>query len=138
MVPELRDFDGRWRIARTIEDRLAPGGVFEGEAVFAAVPEGLAYHEAGLLRLGDGPGFQAERSCLWRQEAGRIVVAFHDGRPFHDFDPAAPRARHLCIADAYAVCYDFTDWPFWRADWTVKGPRKDYTMVSRYSPAEVG
>jgi hypothetical protein len=132
MVPKLRDFEGRWRIARTIEDRLGGEGRFDGEAVFAAQGAVLHYRETGELRLGDGPGFQAERSYLWRQAGGRIAVDFADGRAFHEFDPAAPDARHLCIADDYAVRYDFAGWPDWRAEWTVQGPRKDYTMVSRY------
>ncbi len=61
MVPKLRDFEGRWRIARTIEDRLGREGRFDGEAVFAAQGAVLHYRETGELRLGDGPGFQAER-----------------------------------------------------------------------------
>ena len=135
MVPELRDFEGRWQIARRIEDRLGPDGVFAGAAVFAPVPEGLAYRETGLLRLGGGAGFHAERSYLWREAGGRIVVAFADGRSFHDFDPADPVAHHRCAADGYAVRYDFSAWPLWRADWTVQGPRKDYAMRSTYRRA---
>jgi hypothetical protein len=74
-------------------------------------------------------------------EPGCAVVAaveHGDGRPFHDFDPADPVARHLCGADDYAVRYDFADWPCWRAEWTVRGPRKDYRMVSAYAPVSAG
>ncbi len=132
MVPRLKDFEGCWRISRVITDNLGPEATFEGEAVFAASDDGLAYRETGFLRLGEAEVFQAERSYRWREVAGRIVVAFPDGKPFHDFDPAAPEAQHLCVADAYRVRYDFTGWPDWRADWSVRGPRKDYAMVSRY------
>jgi hypothetical protein len=98
----------------------------------------LRYRETGELRLGDGPSFVAERAYLWRQDGRRIAVDFPDGRPFHDFDPAKPAAHHLCIADDYAVRYDFGMWPAWQAAWTVTGPRKDCTMVSRYSRAAGG
>ena len=138
LVPQLSDFEGKWSVERMIEDRLGPDGVFTGAAVFAPAPEGLAYREAGLLRLGGGPAFHAERAYLWREAGGRIVVAFADGRPFHDFDPAEPVAHHPCAADDYAVRYDFSGWPHWRAEWTVTGPRKDYTMTSLYSPGAAG
>lgn len=136
-VPRLGDFAGRWRIERRIEDRLSgAGGRFDGEAVFVPEGERLIYRERGELRLGDGPGFTAERTYLWRDEGGRIAVDFADGRPFHAFDPGAdPAAHHLCIADDYRVRYDFSGWPEWRAEWTVTGPRKDYTMRSVYRRA---
>ena len=134
-VPGLADFEGRWTIDRAIEDRMAGiTGQFQGEAVL--VPEGdhLRYRETGLLRLGDGPGFSAERSYVWRREGPRIAIDFSDGRAFHDFDPAAPAGHHLCVADDYSVRYSFVRWPDWRSEWSVKGPRKDYTMISRYCP----
>lgn len=129
----LEDFAGRWRIERRIDDRL--GGVtgrFEGVAEFRPVAGGLAYREEGRLCLGPGPGVLAVREYLWREEAGRIVVDHADGRPFHAFDPAEPEARHRCDPDDYRVRYDFAAWPEWRAEWTVRGPRKDYTMESVY------
>lgn len=136
-MPGLADFAGRWSVARRIEDRLARAkGRFDGEAVLAPDGQGgLTYRETGELRLGDGPAFTAERSYLWRGAGGRIVVDFADGRPFHAFDPAAPAAHHLCIADDYTVRYDFAAWPEWQAEWTVRGPRKDYTMLSVYRRA---
>ncbi|MCA0272725.1 MAG: DUF6314 family protein [Proteobacteria bacterium] len=136
-VPVLADFAGRWSIGRRIEDRLARAeGRFDGEAVFAPDGHGgLTYRETGELRLGGGPAFTAERSYLWRETDGRIIVDFADGRPFHGFDPAAPAAHHLCIADDYTVRYVFAGWPEWQAEWTVCGPRKDYTMLSLYRRA---
>jgi hypothetical protein len=138
-LPQLADFAGRWWVARRIEDHLAGAlGRFDGEAVFAPEGGGLRYREEGQLRLGEGPAFAAERSYFWRQAGQRIAVDFADGRPFHDFDPANPAAQHLCVADDYAVRYDFSAWPNWRADWTVTGPRKRYSMISRYSPVSAG
>lgn len=133
---QLGDFEGRWTLSRRIEDRLTGTEArFSGEAVLRPVPGGLAYREEGLLQLAGAPALTAVRDYLWREVAGRIVVAHGDGRPFHDFDPADPVARHWCDPDDYRVRYDFAGWPAWRAEWVVKGPRKDYTMWSGYSPA---
>ncbi len=132
-VPKLADFDGNWQIDRHIKDRRAPQlGQFCGTASFHARADGLAYHETGLLTLGSAAPLTATRDYLWRWQAGRIHVDYPDGRPFHNFDPAAPGAHHLCAPDAYSVTYDFNDWPRWLARWRVTGPHKDYTMVTRY------
>ena len=133
-VPDLSDFLVEWRVSRSIDDRLTgQPGRFEGRAVFRPEGRGLRYREEGLLYLGEGPGMTAVRDYLWREAAGRIVVDHGDGRPFHDFDPADPVARHVCAPDDYRVRYDFSDWPDWRAAWSVTGPRKTYDLVSRYS-----
>ncbi|MEZ5779892.1 MAG: DUF6314 family protein [Paracoccaceae bacterium] len=130
---KLSDFEGTWRLARDIRDhRGGAAGRFEGRAVFTACAPGLAYHEEGLLRIGGGPPLTAVRDYLWREAAGRIFVDHAGGKPFHDFDPAQAEARHHCAPDLYKVRYDFADWPVWRAEWVVTGPRKDYVMVSEY------
>lgn len=138
--PRLGDFAGTWRVDRTIDDRLSGRAArFAGRAVFAPSDGGLAYREAGRLRLGDGPELAATREYLWREADGMIDVRFADGRRFHAFDPAGPvpEAEHACGPDRYRVRYDFTGWPGWRAEWRVTGPRKDYLMVSRYDRAGV-
>lgn len=124
---------------RVIDDRLGHvEGHFEGRAWFRPDGEALAYHEEGQLQLGEVPSMASEQNHLWRAKAGRIFVAYGDGRAFHDFDPAQPDARHLCDPDEYRVRYDFSRWPDWTAVWVVSGPRKDYTMISHYSPASSG
>lgn len=133
-VQKLDDFIGNWKIDRAIDDRLSgQEGRFEGHARFVREGDILRYREEGLLSLGGGPPMTAVREYLWRDAAGRIVVDHGDGRVFHDFDPAEPVARHLCGPDEYRVTYDFHGWPDWSAEWKVIGPRKDYTMISRYS-----
>ena len=133
----LMDFTGDWTVMRTIEDRLAGAGRFEGTARFSPDGTGLRYTEAGILTLSTGASMRAERTYLWRAiEAGLIEVLFDDARPFHRFDPNAGGAgeRHYCDPDIYDVVYDFTKWPEWVSTWTVKGPRKDYIMRSTYRP----
>ncbi|MBP1805534.1 DUF6314 family protein [Rubellimicrobium aerolatum] len=131
----LRDFLGQWRIARIIDDRLGPPGRFDGAARFTPDGEGLRYREEGTLRLG-GLTLAAHRDYLWRADEGGIAVLFPDGRPFHRFRPEGRAAGtdHPCGRDLYRVAYDLTSWPDWAAEWTVTGPAKDYTMVSRYRP----
>lgn len=133
-VPQLSDFMGEWRLERAIEDRLSGlPGRFEGRAWFRPDGGGLCYREEGRLSLAGGPDMTAMREYRWRAEAGRIVVDHADGRVFHAFDPAVPVARHVCDPDDYRVRYDFSGWPDWQAEWIVSGPRKDYSMISRYS-----
>ncbi|MSU91402.1 trigger factor [Rhodobacteraceae bacterium 2CG4] len=136
-MTSLADFRGLWSLSRRIEDARA-GAVLTltGTARFADDGHGLTCDEAGTLVRPGQPPMAATRRYLWRQEGGRIRVLFADGRPFHDFAPgASARAAHACAPDAYAVAYDFSHWPAWRAEWTVRGPRKDYVMRSHYRPA---
>ena len=133
----LQSFQGEWTLSRTIQDTGTAGtGRFDGTARFSADAHGLLYREEGQLVLPGQGAFTAVRHYLWRQDGPLITVNFDDGRPFHQFDPAAPtpNATHLCINDTYRVAYDFGDWPRWTARWNITGPRKDYAMVSCYAP----
>lgn len=135
----LEAFAGHWDVDRTIEDvRAGATGRFTGHARFAPVPEGLRYREEGTLTLGDAAPVTATREYLWRDGGGGVIeVLFGDGRFFHRFlpDETDPGDSHDCPPDLYRVRYDFSRWPRWRAEWRVTGPRKDYAMVSRFSPA---
>lgn len=130
----LADFAGSWDVTRRITDFLGADGSFTGTARFDADDAGLAYHEQGWLRIGDGAALAAERRYLWRGEGSLIAVHFDDSRLFHRFDPrdGAPEARHDCAPDLYLATYEFADWPRWQVEWRVTGPRKDYRMVTRY------
>ncbi len=136
----LAAFAGDWIIERRIEDvRVGRAGRLEGVARFAAGAEGLLYAEEGLLTLGNGPGVTAARRYLWRDAgANAIEVLFEDGRFFHRFnaDEAVAGAVHDCPPDQYHVRYDFARWPRWQAEWRVRGPRKDYAMVTAYRLAD--
>ena len=130
------DFVGVWQVARVISDRRSgQAGRFAGQAVLTPRgADGLDYVETGSLRLGDGPAMAATRRYAWAFQAGLVQVSFDDGRPFHSFVPGVDGAGtdHLCGADLYCVSYGFADWPVWTAQWQVAGPRKDYTLESRY------
>jgi len=132
--PRLADFIGSWRITRRIVDDLAGHIVrFEGAATFTPEGSGLLYREEGVLQIPDQTPVQAARTYLWSESADGLRVDFHDGRPFHTILPGqTAQTRHDCAPDLYEVQYDFTAWPEWQAVWSVRGPRKRYTMTSTY------
>lgn len=130
------DFAGQWQLDRVVTDRLGgQEGRFVGAAVLSPLgADRLEYAETGQLRIGSAPAMAATRSYQWAFQGGLVLVAFDDGRPFHSFAPGIDAAgtAHLCGADMYRVSYGFSAWPVWTADWQVLGPRKDYTLQSRY------
>ena len=135
MTLALKDFEGDWQITRRIEDRQSGRiGHLQGRAVFAPDSDGLDYTESGLLEFPGQQPLTATQRYLWRSENNEIAVFFADGRAFHQFDPSQPhpQASHDCPPDWYDVRYEFTDWPNWRATWSVTGPRKDYVSVTEY------
>ena len=137
---------GEWQIARRITEASGAVALFDGQARFAwdaaRGPGWMWQCEAGELRLdaGRGPAFRAERRYLWQDTGAGLAVHFEDGRFFHAFAAleGSPEAHHHCPPDDYAVRYEFTGWPVWRAVWQVSGPRKDYRMESRFTPLPGG
>lgn len=110
-------------------------GRFDGVATLS--PQGdtdLHYSESGQIQMAQGPVMTAERRYRWAFGDGLVVVSFDDGRPFHSFAPgvSGDGTDHLCGADLYRVTYGFAQWPVWTAVWQGSGPRKDYTLDSRY------
>ena len=127
---------GTWALSRTIGEWN-----FHGSAVFCArVPDELRYEENGTLAKPGGADIQASRRYVYRYEASRIVVYF-DERPARIFEVLAPkrapngtweaRAEHLCPPDHYASRYVFGPDTIVIVH-VVRGPRKDYEMVSNY------
>jgi hypothetical protein len=136
-MPRLSAFLGDWRLRRRIADlREGETGRLVGEVRFGRGESGLVERQEGTLRLPGRPPLSAMRTYLWSEPAGRLVVRFADGRPFHELaaDEAAPEAEHRCGADLYRVRYDFRRWPRWRTVWHVRGPRKDLVIVSALAP----
>jgi len=134
-MPRLAAFEGRWRIARRIEDEWSGvTGLFEGIARFTPDGLGLAYHEMGELKLPQEAPLAATRRYLWREDAAGIDVLYEDGRPFHRIatDRRISWDQHDCAPDSYEVTYTFAHWPEWRMIWKVRGPRKDYVSITDY------
>ena len=128
----LAALTGRWHVARVVRHDDGDTARFEGTADW--MPQGpvLRCTEAGRLTQA-GTTFAATRETLWRADAARILVAFADGAPFHDFEALdRTAATHDCPPDLYRLFYDFGAWPRWSVRWDVTGPRKAYRALTRY------
>lgn len=134
-IASLEHFAGKWRLNREITSGSGDAFVFAGRANFTWQQSGLVYNESGEVTLPNNKTMQSERTYFWRQgPANQLEVYFDDQRYFHSFSGTTPYAEHRCGDDHYKVRYTFGRWPFWTSVWQVSGPRKDYTMVSRYQP----
>ena len=129
---------GRWQISR----RIAPDGSLQGQALFA--PDragGLAYREAGTLRLAGGFTALAERRYRFRPRKDGFAVDFAETPPrlFHEVALEAVRdgrlrgrARHLCAEDLYLTSYAFLPDGRFVVRHRVRGPRKAYSLTTWY------
>lgn len=125
---------GRWRVRRTVEDRAAgETGLFEGVADFT--PDGaggLAHAERG--RFGwRGASREATREHSYGPGPdGTALVAFPDGRPFHDLDLRTGRwsAVHGCAPDRYEGAFTVLGPDRWRVVWRVTGPAKNLLLTT--------
>ncbi|MGV6839081.1 MAG: DUF6314 family protein [Planktomarina sp.] len=132
MILRVQDFEGHWQFTRHIADDLA-GQVLLAQG-HAHVADGR-YDEKAALTLPTGQVLHSTRTYLWTDTPDGIAVAFDDGRPFHIMSHTVLQAHHWCDPDQYDVTYDFAKFPTWTAKWCVKGPRKDYEMITTYSKA---
>lgn len=128
----LADFDGRWRFERHIRHSDAPEATARGTAVWDPCEAGLRYVEQGELFIPGHTAMTTERRYIWRAP---LDVYFEDGRFFHTVPAAGGETEHDCPPDTYRVVYRFAAWPAFETVWRVTGPRKDYTMVTRYQRA---
>ena len=125
----LADFAGDWMIERTISPKSGPVARFDGMARWAPSAQGLDYTEQGTLHVEGAAPMQAERAYIWRPD---LSVYFDDGRFFHKVPTQGGRTQHFCDPDTYSGAYDFSDWPQFTVSWDVRGPRKDYRMISLF------
>ncbi len=135
LLPQsLAQFEGVWRLERQIEDATRGPMRLEGEAVLAHSGHRLVYTETGVLMIPGQPALAATQRYIWQSRAGWVSIRFSDGRPFHGFPlrTASAEAVHQCDPDRYQVSYAFAGWPNWSSEWRVRGPRKDYVMLSSY------
>lgn len=124
---------GRWRVRRTAED-LAAGesGRFEGAAEFTPDGGGLTHTEHGEFSR-RGAHREARRAHSHGPGPdGTVLVAFPDGRPFHDLDLRTGRWRavHGCPPDRYEGEFTILGPDRWRAVWRVTGPAKDPLLTT--------
>jgi hypothetical protein len=128
---------GTWSFGRTILDHR-DGGQYTvtGRAHLQQDDDSIRWQENGTLYR-DGGEFPVMRTLLLRPDRAAGVaepswrVEFDDGRPFHDWQLGSP-VVHLCGADTYRGRITATDADSWQIEWTVRGPVKDYTMLTDY------
>ncbi|KAL1864291.1 hypothetical protein VTK73DRAFT_5965 [Phialemonium thermophilum] len=118
------------------------------------------YVEEGDFRADNGLTFRATRRYVWRYDEARDKLSVWFTRPddgrrvdylFHEVDFIVPateedeeekgegweaKAGHLCVEDFYDVHYRFrfraVHLVDWRLQYTVRGPKKDYTIDGVY------
>jgi hypothetical protein len=130
---QLQDFEGAWVFTREVVEAGGRTAQVTGRAVWASDGIGLRYSETGEMRLPGHAPMRVERSYHWDGDLG---VVFADGRFFHHVPPEGGATAHWCDPDQYDGAYEFTDWPVFSVTWRVRGPRKDYRMVTIYRPEE--
>ncbi|TPX08828.1 uncharacterized protein E0L32_009768 [Thyridium curvatum] len=117
------------------------------------------YVEDGEFRAENGMAFRATRRYVWRYDEARDALSVWFARTddarradylFHEVEFIVPeegegddpgrgwqaKAGHLCVEDFYDVKYEFNfkavNLKDWRLAYTVKGPKKDYTIDGVY------
>jgi hypothetical protein len=136
-VADPRSFlPGVWQIDREVHDALAgTDGRYVGTATFAPDGDGLSWVERGTLRLGAFEGTATRTMRIVPGPAGRWEVRFDDGRPFHPLDlrTGACPVDHPCGEDHYAGWVRAEHERLLVVSWRVTGPRKDHTILTRYT-----
>lgn len=121
---------GSWHVRRTVIDFLAGTRcVFSGQAVVTAD----AFEETGGIRIGERT-LPASRGYRLERRGDTIAVLRADGSAFISLDGRASQSvRHDCGADLYVGRLLFRGPHEWAEAWRVKGPRKNYASLSRFS-----
>ena len=127
---------GTWELSRTVGEWN-----FHGSAVFCAQgPDELRYEENGILSKQGTPDIAASKRYIYQYETDRIAIYFDElpARIFEILDlKRAPNgtweaeAEHACDPDHYTSRYAFGPDTILITH-VVRGPRKDYEMVSNY------
>ncbi len=126
---------GTWQVDRDLHEAFDDrSGRFVGTAEFVAEAGGLRWIETGDAQLGDYAG-SASRVLLIRPSDAGWEVRFDDQRFFHPLDLADGRSQvdHPCGEDHYRGEIRVESEDRVVIAWRVRGPRKDQTIVSRYT-----
>ncbi len=87
-----------------------------------------------MLRFGARRDISEQMYVYRLLDRTRAEVEFRDGRPFHALDLASGAwdTTYLCKLDRYDGSFRVRDGDTWEMRWTIAGPRKDQTIVSRF------
>lgn len=156
------DLPGTWTFERRVQDRRGADFTVAGTAEFTVLVDGrIRWHESGTMTL-NGEDHPVHRTLFLAPLSGTgsdsfaasdWKVTFEDGRFFHPWPaedagagqsgrdtgekPTLASAKtvvHVCTPDLYRGEFlDVVPHEKWTLVWNVSGPRKDYTMRTRYS-----
>ena len=129
---------GRWSFERSIYGH----GSMTGTATFTPIDNKyVAYREEGTLRLTNGAEVEAEQEYIYGQRQDGFDVFFKENSPrlFQGISLAPSSgaelhggADHLCGEDCYRSTYEFLANGQFVIRHVVRGPCKDYAMVTTY------
>lgn len=137
-------------------DGLSKAATNTGESSLGDQGLEYLYIEDGEFKTEGGFGFKATRRYIWRYDEQKDVVSVWFAKPedlkradylFHEIEFLQPeqgrekgwaaKAGHLCVDDYYDVKYNFAfqavNLREWKIEYTVKGPKKDYTIRGTYT-----
>ncbi|KAF2069404.1 hypothetical protein CYY_009278 [Polysphondylium violaceum] len=109
------------------------------------VQDAYQYSEEGVLRQPDGQSFNVSQKYIYKLKDDIISVYF-DEKPerilhtleFKDSSLSSQVAtgHHLCGCDTYDATFHFTSPQEFKIIYTVNGPKKAYTMTTKYFKLE--
>jgi hypothetical protein len=126
---------GDWTVRRTMIDFLAGATYnFTGNAVVTAD----AFAERGVMQIG-AHSMPASRAYRLELREHSIGILRADGSDFIELERKATQiVHHRCGADVYAGRFWFRGPDEWAEAWRVKGPRKNYSSLSRFCRLDAG
>ena len=128
------DIIGKWKITRSIEDRLNQKKfALDGVAIFTDNNSLYHYNETGIMK---SESFQskAHQDYLWIITPEGWKINFTDGSHFHDLELANQEQHvyHKCGNDIYRGEFLLNLPNAIKVLWNVSGPRKDYVSHTYY------
>jgi len=119
---------GRWRLERTLLDRLTgQRGTAAGGLTLSEDAGAITWSEQGSIEWAGGT-YPFTRAYRLTHEPDGWWMRFADGRPFHPWTPGQ-RVTHPCRADLYQGLVT-ADGDGWTVQWDVHGPAKSQLIVT--------
>lgn len=124
---------GSWTFERVIR----PGGSIKGTVEFLLKdPNTYSYKEEGTFLNERSEEFETSREYLYCYRNNTIEVLFSDGKSFLTLEFISPQyaiGTHTCSEDNYEAFYSFLSPISFTVEYSVKGPRKEYEMLTFFT-----
>ncbi len=126
-----------WEIERSINDlsgKLLTS--FQGKLVFTSSGDkSYLYEEVGRLQSEDSK-IEVSKKYYFKEINNTLEVYFEDLRLFYKLDMIEYpyfKVEHICLSDIYTGRFEFMS-SKWKTMWLVRGPNKNYTISSVFTP----